>query len=80
MPGRGLNNSPLSKAEVKEKVKLYFYTPFPLAFMAVYGVKKMIWRARSELNCLEIWNLQFVSLQSYIQYMKLEGSFSFSRS
>jgi len=29
MPGRGLNTSPLLKAEVKEKVKLYFYTPFP---------------------------------------------------
>jgi hypothetical protein len=29
MPGCGFNNSPLSKAEVKEKVKLYFYTILP---------------------------------------------------
>jgi len=27
MPGRGVNHSPPSKAEVKEKVKLYFYPP-----------------------------------------------------
>jgi hypothetical protein len=31
MPGHGFNHSPPSKAEVKEKVKLYFYHPTPVS-------------------------------------------------
>ena len=28
LPGHGINDPPPSSAEVKEKVKLYFYSPF----------------------------------------------------
>jgi hypothetical protein len=33
-PGRGVEHPPLSSAEIKERVELYFYSPLRWAFMA----------------------------------------------
>ena len=35
-PGRGVNHSPPSSAEVKERVKLYLYSPTPLGLHGLF--------------------------------------------